>query len=472
MPLRLPGVTLVVLATLVSTSAADVPVRDAAVARATERLLRGPLRDGTTSVYVVDAATGERVLAIDPDDRLNPASNVKLVATATALDLLGPDFRYPTRVLGETLDPSGHVAEDVYLLGSHDPTLTSAGIADLAHELVEAGVRRVDGDIVVGEVPSRDGLGRARVTLTIRGTEPGAAPVVEVSPPSDYVEIVVEARTVARRARRRLAVTSEPVIDDRGQRRLRITVTGEVVDGRRAVRRVAVRERQLLAAHLLRRALRDAGVEVTGGVHVTAFRDYLDAAAARGFVPVPLAEHRSRRLSRIIQRINKDSTNWLADRVVMTAAARRAGGPPTMEKAVDAMYAFLEKRAGLGRDDLLIDTGSGLSYRTEMSARQVVKVLRAALGLGVAFRESLAVGGHDGTIRRRFGDLDGVVLGKTGTLDRVVALSGLLEVEDRQLLFSIITNGHRPSRQGRVRRAHEQLVEVLCRYLHAQLTTP
>jgi serine-type D-Ala-D-Ala carboxypeptidase/endopeptidase (penicillin-binding protein 4) len=219
---------------------------------------------------------------------------------------------------------------------------------------------------------------------------------------------------------------------------------------------------------------------VTGDVHVTELRDYLDASLARGFIPLPLAEHRSPPLAELIQQINKQSSNWLADRVIMTAAARRYGGAPTMDRAVEAMYAWLSRRVGLGRDQAVIDTGSGLSYRTQLSARQVVSVLRVALGLvddperaarlakrRAAFRASLAVGGKDGTIRRRFQKLDARLLGKTGTLRQVVALSGLLEVaDDRRVVFSIISNGHPGSRRARVRRAHEELVGVLAEYLH------
>ena len=89
-----------------------------AAAEKIQTLLRGPLlRRGLTGLYVADANTGEPLFAVNADDALNPASNVKMISTATALDLLGPGFRYPTRVLGS--DPvAGTVKGDIYLLGS------------------------------------------------------------------------------------------------------------------------------------------------------------------------------------------------------------------------------------------------------------------------------------------------------------------------------------------------------------------
>src|SRR6185503_14155775 len=97
-----------------------------------QRLLRGPLlRNGVTGLFVADARTGETLFSVNADDPLNPASNVKMISTATALELLGPDFRYPTRLLGATPD-GGAVRGDVYLLGSYDPTLTAADLDNIA----------------------------------------------------------------------------------------------------------------------------------------------------------------------------------------------------------------------------------------------------------------------------------------------------------------------------------------------------
>ncbi len=462
--------------------------REEITARQIERLLAGPLRRGTTSVFIADASTGERLFAVNPDTRLNAASNVKLIATAAALDLLGPEYRYPTYVLGEPPDDAGAVSRDLYLLGSYDPTLGRAGLADLASQIAARGVTRLDGDIVVGEAPSRDGVFRSFVELSVTATKPGEAVAVAMSPPNDLVQLRITARTAAkRRARAGLTTSIEPIVDDSGRRRMRITVSGQLGRGRSAKRTVWLGERALLAAHLLREELRKAGVEVNGDAHISSLRDYVDASLARGFLPIPVAEHRSETLARIVGDINKRSTNWLADRIIMTAAARRYGGAPSMEKAITAMYAWLTRRTGLDRDDLVVDSGSGLSYRTKISSRQIVHVVRAAMGMPPsspgeaarnaprwkAYRDSLAVGGADGTLRHRFVDLDGEVLGKTGTLRQVVALSGILEVApDRRVVFSLITNGHAPRRRHAVRHAQDQLVELLVQYLRGRGGVP
>ncbi len=82
-----------------------------------------------------------------------------------------------------------------------------------------------------------------------------------------------------------------------------------------------------------------------------------------------------------------------------------------------------------------------------------------------AFLHSLSVGGVDGTLRHRFHELRGQVQAKTGTLNKAVALSGLVRHGDHTLAFAIVTNGTDWRQRQRVRRQHERLVEALHRYL-------
>ena len=463
--------------------------REEATAEALEKILRGPLRFGTTGLYVVDAATGRELFAVHPDDPLNPASNVKLISTATALDLLGPDYQYRTRVLGATPDDDGVVAGDVYLLGSYDPTLSRGNVADLAQAIAASGVTKIEGDVLVGGTATRDGIYRSSVRVDVTAGEPGAPPTVTVTPAYEFVEVTVTATSGKRaKVKGRLDVKSELVTRDDGKQRLALTVAGAIGKGKTVTRWIGTRERALHTAHILRAALREHGVELGGDVRVEELGPYVDASAALGRLPVTLAEHKSAFLADIIKQVNKRSINWLSDRVLATATALVREHKPDMREGIDAMYGWLDRAAGIPRDQIVVDTGSGLSYRTQFSPRQIVSVVRAAAGLdgrgqldperaaacAEAWKTSLSVGGVDGTLRRRFrtSDLRGRVHGKTGTLSTVIALSGLLEGPDgRTLAFAVVTNGHSPSRKNLVRGAHEQVLEVLDDYLAGMTPT-
>lgn len=531
-------------------------LQEALVAELRRLEAAAPLRRGTTAIYVADAATGRPLYTMHEDEPLNPASNVKLISTATALDVLGPDWRYVTRVLGPAPGPDGVLDGDLYLLGSYDPTLDEAHLARLASELAGAGVTRIDGDVVVGPETARDSLGLARLQLEVRGTRPGEAP--EVRPElrferrgdelpdqvlADMFEIHVEAETIRRRRRARIRVQVSLV--EEPAPRYRVEVTGTISARRRARIRRHLPAPEVFTAQLLRAALIQAGVPVQGSVRRAELAAYVAETTAERGLPIELARHESSSLAALVARINKRSINRLADRVIMTAGAALYGGAPSMDKGVRAMHAWLREHAGIDPEGLFLDTGSGLSYSTELTARQIVRVVRAASGLwaraapdltapeelappmlasaahalgtgpaaepGAAlaamldddtaqdfgheagdgpqplellsvegededgtglgqtlrdvFVKSLAVGGVDGTLHHRFRRLRGAVQAKTGTLTRVIALSGLVSHGDDALVFAIVTNGNDHRKRNRVRRQHEEIVEALHRYL-------
>jgi D-alanyl-D-alanine carboxypeptidase/D-alanyl-D-alanine-endopeptidase (penicillin-binding protein 4) len=162
----------------------------------------------------------------------------------------------------------------------------------------------------------------------------------------------------------------------------------------------------------------------------------------------------------------------------MTAAALARRTTPSMQVAVAAMYDWMQRHPQLDKNSVVIDTGSGLSYRTRLTPNELVKIVRSAGGFipgadttqSKAWLDSLSVGGTDGTLRSRFrvGDMRGHLRGKTGSLSTVIALSGLLELDPtRPLAFSIVTNTTSPLKKAFIRRAHEQLVSLLAEYVTA-----
>jgi len=446
-------------------------------ARQIEKLLRGPLRTGVTGLFVADARTGQALFAVNADDPLNPASNVKMISTATALELLGADYRYPTRLLGQAPE-AGVVRGDVYLLGSYDPTLTTADLDDIAGAVAARGVTRIDGSIVVGGDATRDGIYRAIIPIEVRAGEPGAPPTAIVPAGMDLVSVNMIAKTAKTAGRPRLTYKVDSMADSAGRPRVVVTIGGTIGKGGDTMYPLVTRERTAAAAYALRSALHAHGVALAGDYKIAELGDFVGDASAAAAIPVELGRHDSARLADIIARVNKWSVNWLADRVIITAAALAKRQPPSMELALGAMYDWLVRHPRIARGELVVDTGSGLSYQTRISAHELVSIVRSAAGfapsdsadpaLAQAWLASLSVAGTDGTLAHRFrgGDVRGRIRGKTGTLATAIALSGVLDVDpQRPLAFALVTNGATPLSKGYVRRAHEQVVGLLCRYL-------
>ena len=455
----------------------DEPLTDEEqTARQIQQLLRGPLRYAVTGLFVADARTGEPLFAVNADDALNPASNVKMISTAAALELLGPDFRYPTRVLGPEPDAQGAIHGSVYLLGSWDPTLATSDFDELATKLAARGVKELDGDVIVGSDATRDGIYRALVPIEVKGAAAGQPAVATAPAGFDLMTFQVTAKTTPGGSRPHLQMKTEVTHDAAGHERIQLAIAGSIGKGRETMLPVLVSDRTAVAAHALRAALRAHQITVTGDVSVKELGDFISDATLAGSLPVELARHESARLAEIVAHVNKWSINWLADRVIMTAAALTRHQTPSMELALEAMYGWLGRHPHVDKADAILDTGSGLSYKTRITARELVSIVRSAAGfssdgdpfLGRAWIESLSIGGTDGTLTHRFrtSELKGHLHGKTGTLSTVIALSGVLDIDPaRPLVFSIVTNGDRPLSKGYVRKAHEQVVALICKYL-------
>ena len=439
------------------------------------KMLRGPLRNGDTGLYVADARTGQPLFAINADEAFNPASNVKMISTAAALELLGPTFRYPTRLLGAAPD-AGVVHGDVYLLGSYDPTLTAADLGEIAQAVSDRGITAIEGSVVIGSDPTRDGIYRAVIPIEIAAGEPGTAPTATIPMSAEHVFVTVTAKTAKRVMRPRLTYKVETTKNPSGLPRIHLTIGGTIGLGGVTMFPIATRERTATAGYALKGALAARNIHVAGDLKFLELGDFVGEAVGAGTLPIELGRHESRPLSDIVTRVNKWSINWLADRVIMTAAALTRRQPPSMELALDAMYAWLARHPHIAKSDLYVDTGSGLSYRTKISPTELVSIVRSAAGyaqdsdptLGAAWTSSLSIAGTDGTLRHRVrgAEIAARVRGKTGTLSTAIAMSGLVDVDpDHPLAFALVTNTKRPLSKAAVRKAHDQVIGALCTYV-------
>jgi D-alanyl-D-alanine carboxypeptidase len=127
-------------------------------------------------VYEVSAGEPEELFALSPDRPQIPASQMKLVVSAYALDRWGPDFAFDTEVWSaEEPGDDGRLGGDLYVVGSADPETGGSLYVDLARQLRERGVKRIEGEILgvrPGRAEERDlGLKGAKRLHTALGRE-------------------------------------------------------------------------------------------------------------------------------------------------------------------------------------------------------------------------------------------------------------------------------------------------------------
>lgn len=495
-------------------------------------LLRDPvLRSGVTAVYVVDAYTGKPLFLQHVDKFLNPASNVKLIVTAAAMDAFGPDWRYETFFAGEKNETVG--ISDLYLMGSGDPTLEARNLESLVNELARAGIKMIDGDLVLFSaalLPRGKGLELdlvvfGRTSKIFSGSDRSSTGSAEKSLPVAQVLVSgmpsflrLESRVrIEKGADSNVTAVFELNSTKPGDKNFlgTIVVSGVIRPDDMVRLSPEIDNSYVRTAEVLLEAFKQNGINLEGDVR--AGDPNLPVFSDKFKHPGKLAVHKSATMSELVTVTNKSSNNYLADSLAASLGAYVYGGGPCMDKGVAAMKRWLVWRTGIDTRTMILDTGSGLSYKTRISARQLIRVLRVAGGyrmpiacpprvsggsgngfwvcdqknrllgksagetdagkhrkgfdakdLSRVFRESLAVAHKDGTLRRRmtYLDLKGDLIGKTGTLRGISALSGFMENGDgNRVVFSIVTNGADRFQRTTLRRRHGWFVGHLDDYM-------
>ncbi len=461
----------------------------------------GRLRVG---MRVLDLATGHVLFSRRGSVLMDPASNQKVLATTTALLRLGSTWRFRTELSGPPPDGDGTIAGDLILRGSGDPSLRETHLDAMAEDLARRGVSRIEGRVlgdprrigsdeafVAGRSPVR--VGWSTIEVRVRpGEKVGASALASVWPGSDALRLVNQAVTGT--GRNRIGVSLS-----RAGEHIQVLVTGKVGLGRHGmVIRRAPPSDTLYAAILMRAALVQAGIEVRGlaGVYSGDERNHLVAAPAdadlqlasatqlgdtpvallrgsRAPGPAILAVHESAPLPLLIRRVNKNSDNEWAERVLEAAGAETYGGSASTAKGVRAMRDALAD-LGVPASGYLPANGSGLGHQNRVAPATMADLLRKLYfdpRVGPDLLQSLSVGGVDGTTRNRFRGSSAAerVRAKTGTLNGVSCLSGYVGDKSDVVAFSIMVEGHRRRAVTSVRSAQVSAVNAMMHYARGTL---
>lgn len=437
------------------------------------------LKDAQVGVVLMDVETGAVLAQANEHLVLNPASNAKLYTAAAALGILHGSHRYQTTLSGTI--KSNAVSGPLVLRGQGDPSLRTADLWAMAHELKQRGVRRVEGDVLVDQKffdelttppafeqqPNEWAAFRApvsavaingnTVTLAVRPTSAGSPAVAWFDPPG-FVDVTGTVKTAESGAD---AVVLE-LAPSGG--RLSAKLSGAVAEDANLVRYTRrVDDPRLLPGYALKAVLEEVGIKVTGDVK-------LGAGPGKAST---LARHESDPLANLLFALGKNSDNFYAEMIFKSLAAEAKGRPGKSQDAADLVKRWLDKNA-LSDEGLVVKNGSGLFDANRTTAHSVAKLLRFAWQdptMRSEFVAQLAIGGVDGTLHKRFRSVRAhrAVRAKTGTLEDAIALSGyvLAPQGKHTVAFSILFNkvsGHGAS----ARSAADKLVELVHERLYRQ----
>jgi serine-type D-Ala-D-Ala carboxypeptidase/endopeptidase (penicillin-binding protein 4) len=470
------------------------------------RLQWPELRRGQVGVKIVSLNTGKVVFDENSEKYFMPASNMKNFTVAAALEKLSPDYRFVTSVYAAAPpDASGTVSGDIRVYGRGDVSLSYSfadgnhykGLDDLAEKIGAAGVKRIEGSVIADDSYFRGSpiptgwewddlqsyygaevsalpLNDNALTLSVTPGPVGYSCSVRLTPSNPVYRVYNKCMTTAAGTPRTLRV--EKLL---GQNVLEIT--GDLPLGNSGFNNsITVSRPAELFAALLKQRLEARGIVVTGQYALR------PATAAPPVETVEIAKLESPPLSLIAAKTMKPSQNMYTETLlwalgeyarsrtqfptVGTAApapaasasatpAPAAGTPTTSGPPVTAPAQRTSAELGIGEvkgfltgigvapDGILQYDGSGLSRHNLVTPSAVVQLytyMSKQSKYSQAWRDSLTIGGVDGTLANRFKGTaaQGNIRGKTGTINQVSALSGYLTTAaGEQLVVSFIVNG-------------------------------
>lgn len=417
--------------------------------------------DGASYGLLVTTLDGEEIVAVNPDKRFLPASNVKLITTAAAFDRLGP-MDQPDAEAGAAiylLATSQDAAPALVLVGHGDARLSDGPdcetdcLTDLADAIEASGVSEFS-ELMVYDALMRDapwahgwswedltyGYGAAAsglnlndniITLTIAPAEtPGAPALLSLGENAGYFPLRNDVVTVAGGEDSDVRVEREP-----GSRWIR--AHGRIAaDASARSRTLGLEDPPHFTGWRLMKHLEARGIALRDGMSVWRGPPPLSPAA------VPLIQLAPPPLVEDLAIINKASNNLHAE--VLLRRLGRIEGDGSVEDGVETLHAIVEAAAAPRAGYDLYD-GSGMSIYNRLSPQAVVALLLWAddQPWGDAYRDTLAVAGVDGTLKRRFldGPLTGKLAAKSGALNGANALSGYMRAASGEtLVFAYFVN--------------------------------
>ncbi|HEX8343585.1 MAG TPA: D-alanyl-D-alanine carboxypeptidase/D-alanyl-D-alanine-endopeptidase [Actinoplanes sp.] len=442
------------------------PASDAALVATLDQLFTDSRLNGAlATMHVRDGATGAVVYSRGADQRVIPASNEKLMTSAAALEVLGPGYRFHTKVLYTGSKTGKTVTGSLYVQGQGDPTMTAARYDALAAAVAAAGITKVNGRLVGDDtwfdkvplgldwswqdetyadnaaisaltVASTADFDTGSVAVQSRpGSATGKPATLTLVPANTAVKVVNKTTTGA-------AGSADTVTATRAHGTNTVTVTGSSPLNATAsgVDLVAVQNPTVLAVDVFRAALKKHGVTVVGA----------NASWAAPATHKVVVDQTSIPLSQLLTPFLKLSNNGHAE--LLMKAMGRAKSPAVAGSWPTGLSAANAALAGLGVDTAVIrmGDGSGLSRRNWLTTRQIANLLYAAqsrpwfatwyAALPIAGNPARLVGG---TLASRMTGTPAAnnLHGKTGTLSSVNALSGYVnDTTGRRLVFSALSN--------------------------------
>ncbi|TXI16900.1 MAG: D-alanyl-D-alanine carboxypeptidase/D-alanyl-D-alanine-endopeptidase [Nitrosomonas sp.] len=444
-----------------------------------QKLQKLAIPESAIGIYVQEIGASQPMIAINADTAMNPASVMKLLTTFAGLELLGPSFTWPTILYANGKLIDGVLHGDLIIKGYGDPKLDLENFWLLIHRLRHTGLDEIKGNLILDhshyDIPRGDPGEFDGQPYRTYNTLPEALLVnyrtstihFIPQPEKDSIRVIVDPLPESLHIQNNLRLTQgtcgdwqnllsiEAFADKDSDKQFTIALNGSFSKrcGKQSYM-LSLHDSAVYTRDLFKLLWRQHGGLFHG--------DVTEGVAPPGLVP--LKTYYSPSLADIVRGINKFSNNIAARQLYLTLGTTSAGdnniSPATLAKSDAAVRQWLESKQ-LKFPELIIENGSGLSRKEQISARHMGQLLLAAFNSAVMpeFISSLPIAAVDGTLKNRFIDspVKGLAHMKTGALNNVRALAGyLLDHKGRRVVVVFFVNH---DKAGQSRSAMDTLVQ-------------
>ena len=451
------------------------------------RFLDAPhMRGASVSLMIKDLNADSVLYRYDANRILIPASVLKVVTTATALEILGVDFRYKTTVLYDGNISDSTLYGNIYICGSGDPTLGSSE-ADLDRNkivrewmtaIINKGVKKINGSVIADESIfdtegvsmkwMREDLGSYygqgcyglnifdnRYALFLNTGEPNSRPGIEKSEPDMSYLFFHNYLTTSNTSKDSTYIIGFPYASER-------YLYGVVPPNLSEHKIIGdIPDPPLFIATFFTRMLQQQNISVSGTP--TCYRLLSPTGKWTPQNRVVLTATYSLPLHELVRITNHVSHNLYADALLKTIGVEDSSNEviSSFDRGIKVLHGYWRAK-GLDTSSLWIFDGSGLSHADKVTAEFLCNILTymaTQSAVSEPFIESLPRVGMEGTVKNMLKGtrLEGNARLKSGSMNRVRCYTGYITKENKQYAVAILVNNFSCS-QNRMKMDIEQLL--------------
>lgn len=434
------------------------------------------------SISLRSMDSGKLVFEKAGDFGIKPASTLKLLTAASALEMLGEDYRFITEVYMDG-KINGNVLEgDLYIKGGGDPTLQEENFISMANALKRLGVESVSGSLYgddfnfIGSqltpgisthdetyyyasrtsaltMSPDDDYDAGTIIVKVIANTVGKTPTIEVEPNFSGMEVLNQAKTVG-------ATEKNTIEIYRQNNSNKIVITGNIPTGKTKKEWISLYDPTLNTLYAIKNTFKENGIAFTSSSKVN-----------RKLVPnhaTLIYTKKSMPLEQVMIPFLKLSNNSIANILVKTMGYE-VYGIGSLEHGLQVMKDY-SKRVGLQTNRWYFEDGSGMSHQNKVTANEMTNLLYklSSEPYYSVIYNSLPVGGHPdrlvgGSLRERFKSTfqSNRVFAKTGHISGVYSLSGYLKAKSgKYYAFTILSQNQSSIKLQAIDEVVQQFIET------------